>query len=314
MTKSKKVWLLIDDRKGNENQILGVAEALKWPFEIKKVFYTKWIKLHNSLKLNKLWGIQNKHDFSSNYPDILIGAGRRSYMLALWIKNKSPKTKVIWLMNPGVIGRKYADLVVIPEHDGDVRGKNILRVIGSPHRITDQKLKIEKEKWKGVFEKYPRPRLSMIVGGKTKAFDFTKEMAEDLCQNVLKLKPSSVLITTSRRTPLEVIDVIKKTFNAKSTFLYQFGDKGDNPYMGLLSWADKIVVTGDSMSMCSECCATGVPVMIFAPKGNMSSKHQRLHQMLYEKGFATPLGSAQMIFGGKLNCSSEIAQKIKDLF
>jgi len=68
------------------------------------------------------------------------------------------------------------------------------------------------------------------------------------------------------------------------------------------------------MSMCSEACASGVPVLIFAPKGIFSAKHERLHASLYKGGYATPLDSGKIAFGGRLNASSEIAEKIKELF
>ena len=33
------IWALTDDRTGNVNQVLGVAEALNMPFEEKKIVY-----------------------------------------------------------------------------------------------------------------------------------------------------------------------------------------------------------------------------------------------------------------------------------
>ena len=34
-----KVWVLADDRAGNVNQLLGIAEALGWPYERKEIRY-----------------------------------------------------------------------------------------------------------------------------------------------------------------------------------------------------------------------------------------------------------------------------------
>ena len=50
-----------------------------------------------------------------------------------------------------------------------------------------------------------------------------------------------------------------------------------------------VVITGDSVSMCSEACATGKPVYIFAPDGSVSYKHNRLHQELFRLGHARNL-------------------------
>lgn len=312
-----KVWLLTDDRAGNINQILGVAEALGYPFERKDIRYNKMVRLPNFLRGASLIGLDktSKEQIVPEWPDIVIGAGRRVFPVALYIKKKSPKTRIVQLMNPGCFGLNRADLVVIPQHDSlRWKRKNIMRIQGAPHRVTPEKLALEKEKWFPFFEKYPSPRVSVIVGGATKNGDFTEDMAVELVHGLMTLGAGSFLITTSRRTPQAVIDVLKQNLPKESTYLYQFGDEGENPYFGLLSCADRIVVTGDSMSMCSEACASGVPVLIFAPKGVFSTKHERLHRSLYQGGYATSLDSGQIAFGGRLNAAFDVAQRIKNLF
>jgi mitochondrial fission protein ELM1 len=42
-------------------------------------------------------------------------------------------------------------------------------------------------------------------------------------------------------------------------------EHGDNPYPGLLAWADRIVCSPDSVNMISEACATRAPVFVFDP-------------------------------------------------
>lgn len=315
-----KIWALLDDRIGNVNQILGVAEALDLDFEVKKISYDKKVKLPNFLRGASTIGI-DKESLSfidvdqDQLPDLIIGAGRRMFPLMRYLKKKSKgKTRLVQMMHPGKVGFKDCDLVVLPQHDNHhKRSDNVMYTLGSPHRVTEEKLSSELEKWRPVFEKYAQPRISVIVGGATKKSPFTKEMAEQLAWQVLDLKPGSVLVTTSRRTPSEVIDTLKQIFPKDKTYFYQFGDQGENPYFGLLAWGSRIVVTGDSMSMCSEACASGVPVYIFAPKGTMGKKHSRLHSQLYSSGYATFLGSGQTTFGGRLNASKDVAEKIKEL-
>ena len=316
---TKTVWILADDRIGNVNQLLGIAERLPYPYERKEIRYNSFVKLPNLLRGKSLVGLtkESKKNLSTEtYPDIVLSAGRRSYPVALWLKKKSNgKTKIIQLMNPGKAYFKQADLIILPKHDlykGDL--KNVLISTGTPHRITPEKLKTEKEKWESTFKKYATPRLSLIVGGATKNNPFTLKMAQELLENVNALKPKSVLVTTSRRTPNEIVSYLKNNLDKKTTFFYQFGDKSENPYFGLLSSADMILVTGDSMSMCSECCATGVPVFIFAPDLMMSEKHKRFHKSLFEQGYALPAGSKLQKTKGNFNPAEEIINQIKKLF
>ena len=315
----KTVWILADDRMGNVNQLLGIAECLNTPFERKDIRYTKWIKLPNFLRGKSLIGLtKESKDIlkTKTYPDLILSAGRRSFPAALWIKKMSNnKTKIVQLMNPGKSHFNAADLIVLPVHD-QYKGsmKNVLLTVGTPHRVTPQKLSSEKQKWEPVFKNYPTPRLSLIVGGATKNKPFTLEMAKKLLDNVLSLSPKSVLVTTSRRTPTEVSTFLKQNLPSETTFFYQFGDKQENPYFGLIACADMIVVTGDSMSMCSECCATKVPVFIFAPDDMMSEKHKRFHKTLFDQGYALPAGNSIQSVKGGFNPSDEIVQRIKTLF
>ncbi len=313
-----KIWALTDDRMGNISQVLGVAEALDEEYERKEIKYNAFVKLPNLLRGRSLLGVskESRIELTAPWPDLVIAAGRRLFPVARFIKKKSGnKTKIVQLMNPGSAGFSEADLVVLPMHDG-YRGhaKNVMQTLGAPHRVTKERLTQELEKWRSAFEKYSSPRISVIVGGATKKAPFTVEMAERLASDVLFMNPASILVTTSRRTPKEVVSVLKKRFPKEQTYFYEFGDSGENPYFGLLAWGTKIVVTGDSMSMCSEACASGVPVYIFAPPGTMGKKHMRFHQELVSSGYASILGSGQTAFGGSLNAAADIAEKIKSLF
>lgn len=308
-----KVWVLADDRAGNVNQLLGIAEALGEPYERKEIRYNKWVKLPNWLRWRTFIGLdaQYKKDLIHDFPDLILSAGRRSFPIARAIKRLSKnKAKIVQLMNP-LNGLKDADLIVLPLHD-NYKGtaKNVMQVLGTPHRVTPKKLVEEKAAWKNIMKQYPPKRLSLIVGGATKNKPFTLEMADSLIQAVKDLKPASVLVTTSRRTPRKVVERLQKKL-PKPCFFYRFGDKAKNPYFGLLSWADQIIVTGDSMSMCTECCATGVPVFIFAPDGMVSEKHKRFHASLYTAGVAAPAGQKAPAKGQALNPAQEIAARIK---
>ncbi len=316
---TKTVWILADDRTGNVNQLLGIAEALGCPYERKEIRYTRWIRMPNFLRGKSLLGLtpQSKENINTTvYPDIVLSAGRRSYPAALWIKKHSQnKTKIIQLMNPGKANFKKADLIVLPYHDlYKGYSKNVLFTAGTPHRITKERLCIEKEKWEPVFKNYKCPRLSLIIGGATKNKPFTIQMAKELLNYTLDLKPQSILVTTSRRTPAAVIEFLKENLPQETTFFYQFGDKSENPYFGLIACADMIIVTGDSMSMCSECCASGVPVFIFAPSDMISEKHKRFHQSLFKQGYALPCGEKTATVKGNFNPAEEIVLRIKDLF
>jgi mitochondrial fission protein ELM1 len=325
ITNRKKIWVIADDRAGNVSQALGVAENLGTPFEIKNITYNKLATFPNFVRGASTLGISRKSReiLKAPWPDIVIAAGRRTAPLARWIRNKSKnKSKLIQIMYPGDVGAKDFSLIAVPEHDIRApEAKNILRVIGAPHRITDEKINGEKEKWEKEFIHLKKPFTALIIGGATKSKDFNSQMAKELAQKALELsgEEGSFLVTTSRRTGKGAESAVSKVLPGERTYFYKWGDKRENPYIGYLALADRIIVTGDSVSMCSECCSRNAPVYIYAPEEMISKKHMRLVNSLIDNGFASKLtGEIDDEYEKKghesLNCTFDIANYIKDKF
>ncbi len=321
----KTVWVLADDRAGNTAQAMGTAEAMGVTPIVKTVRYTKAVLLPNALRGSSTVGVTREtvDGIKPPFPDVAIAAGRRAAPLLRHIKKLSGgKTKIVQIMFPGLIGLSDFDLVVLPNHDGCKAARpNILRTTGAPHRITPQRLAAEREKWEKVFAGLPEPRIALIVGGATKNKPFTPEMARDLAARAAALSRAlgggSFLVTTSRRTGAEQEKIIRDAL-PDPKFFYGWGNKEiENPYFGFLALADHIIVTGDSVSMCSEACAAGAPVYIYAPAGTVGKKHALLHRELYQNGYAVELTENPVPVsngGGKrLNAAADVAAKIKEM-
>ena len=319
----KTIWVLADDRAGNNSQSLGVAEALGFKTEIKKIRYTPWVRLPNCLRGASTIGVDKAsvEQLKPPFPDFAVAAGRRAAPVLRWLKKRSNgKTKIIQIMFAGNCGMKDFDLLVLPEHDGcRLVRPNILRVVGAPHRITPERLKSEREKWVDAFKDLPVPKIALIVGGATKDKPFTPAMARDLAQKAVAFSQTvgggSFLVTTSRRTGSEQEKILRDMLPSPKYF-YGWGDtQAENPYFGFLACADYILVTGDSVSMCSEACAADAPVFIYAPQGSVGKKHALLHQQLYSGGYAQPLDARVSV--GKhtpLNAAQAVADEIKRRF
>jgi len=296
MTKKKPViWVLADDRAGNVNQVLGVAEALGLPFEVKDIAYDDMGKWPNLLRGSTLKGVdlENSSEISSPWPDIVIGAGRKTAPVARYIKKVSQgRTKAIQIMWPGFPYRHF-DLIFVPQHDGIAPGGRIVNTVGSPNRINKKVLVSKKKKWQEAFSYLEKPYVALLVGGDTKKGKFTQEHARELANKVnlfFQDKKGSLLVTNSRRTSQEAVDVLKKEIKVKFHY-HDYYSTNENPYFGYLAVSDAIIASGDSISMCSEACSSGKPVFIYAPDSLTPDKHKKFHQNLYEKGCAKPLDS-----------------------
>ena len=308
----KKIWILTDDRAGNNTQVIGIADALGLPYEEKKLSYNSLIKLPNFLRGASLVGVENNLILGENLPDILISAGRRQAPVAKYIKKKSGgKTKLIHLMNPDCSFADF-DLVILPEHDASKKNnpKNVIYTIGSPNRITKEKIENEAENWKGEFENLSSPKIGVLIGGDSKHGKFTHQDTDELVAKINQITgDNSLLITTSRRTPEYTISQMSDIECPK--FFYKYQPDTANPYLGILGTADILIVTGDSVAMCAEACATGKPVYIFTPS-NAPKKHRKFIASLFEKGYAKPLENSLSHYEYEpLNEAKKVADIIK---
>jgi len=320
------VWALADDRAGNRSQCLGVADALGLAYEVKELRYGMGAALPNALLGASFAGLDgaSRAGLSPPWPDLVIAAGRRTAPVARRIKRLAGgRAFLAQVMNPGAGARDF-DLIAAPRHDRPRSGANVVFITGAPHRLTRARLEAAAAEWRGRFDDLPKPWIALIVGGSTRRRRFTEAMARELAARASKMAlkaGGSLLVTTSRRTGAAT-EALLAAVNAPARVHRWPGDKDgdkeagaedDNPYAGYLALADAVIVTGDSVSMCSEACATAAPVYIFAPPALTIAKHARLHAELFEKGYARPLlGSLDHWSHPPLNAAADVAAAIRD--
>lgn len=306
------VWVLADNRPGNVNQCLGVAEALGFPYIIKNIVYNAYVMLPNLVRGASLLGVDVQHSdsLSKELPDLVIAAGRRLAPVAQYIKRKSGnRTKLVQLMDPGA-PRGGFDLIVVPRHDNASFSQSSMEILGAPNAVSPKDLEIPKKEWESEFAPLPSLRVGVLIGGNASGKPFSQADAKHLSNKVQELLlehgGGSLLVSTSRRTSDEATSYLQNAFTFPHYF-YAWEPEGKNPYKGILAHSDILVVTGDSISMCSECCSTGKPVYIVADRSSVPAKHYRFIESLFEAGCAkllensleswsyTPLNEAQKI-------------------
>ncbi|PHS79745.1 MAG: nucleoside-diphosphate sugar epimerase [Rhodospirillaceae bacterium] len=314
------VWLLIDDRAGNKAQVMGVAQALGGACTVKTIAYNTLARLPNLMLGTsfKTLDTLSRKDLVEPWPDLVIAAGRRTAPIAQHIKKMSGgKTKLVQIMYPGGRGEDDFCLIAVPRHDGLDKASNRFEIIGAPHGVTADVLEDARKVWAEKFAHLPSPHIALIVGGSTKNRTFTPTMARDLGTQARKLAKDmggSLLVTTSRRSTVEATKALIEALGDTPTNIFKWGDTGENPYFGYLALASYTIVTGDSVSMCCEAAATNAPLYIFAPKDLITDKHARLHQTLYEQGYAKPLNgnvAFEKWTHPPLNAAQDIAIEIK---
>lgn len=274
---------------GTENQCLGLAAALGLKPVVKRIkMKSPWRQLSPWLCWWHRYALAEGSDsIDPPYPDILIASGRKSIGAALHIKRRSGgKTFLVQVQDPR-INPKHFDLVIALQHD-PTRGDNVIVTTGAMHRVTPEKIAVEKAKFAAQLEPLPRPRVAVLIGGTSKAHQMTAESTQKLTDQLLSLvttSGASLMVTASRRTGIDNARVLRDALKSPNTYFWE--GAGENPYFALLGYADYIVVTEDSVSMASEALSTGKPVYIASLEGG-GKRLGRFHTLLQEQGYTRP--------------------------
>jgi uncharacterized protein len=247
-----------------------LAEAVGWPFESKRMVYRPTELVTNRLLGVTLLGIDRDRSspLEPPWPELVISAGRRNEPVARWIQREAGGADRCRLVH---VGRPWApidafDLIVTSPQYALPRHPRILHAEAPLHRIGPTALAAAVARWRPRLADLPEPRTAVMLGGHVGPWTFDAAKGRDLGRRANELAAAangSLLVSTSARTPTDVADAIDGELRVPHRLYRWRRDDPDNPYLGFLALAERIIVTSDSMSMLVEATATGKPVLIY---------------------------------------------------
>lgn len=305
--KNLSCWIITEGLKGTENQCLGIAKALCVKPEIKRISLRQPWRL-----LSPYLGFECAASFTETlsppWPDLLIASGRKSIASSRYVKKQSSgATFTVQVQDPRIRYDDF-DLVVVPMHD-PASGPNVIKTAAAPNLITQEKLDQARQQFPR-FKDMKQPRAAVLIGGASRAYQMREDNMQSLCEQ-LKSVEAGLMITCSRRTGEKNKQILTAELAGKDgTWIWD--GQGDNPYMGMLAWADYILVTADSVSMLSEACTTGKPVYMITLHGG-SGRLTKLHENLKSRGALRPFaGILEKWDYEPLRDSDLVAKEIED--
>lgn len=324
MEKKNSAWVIIDNKTGNASQAIAVAEVMGINYEIKKLKYNFLGHLPNWLKFDSLIGIDLKESSNINepYPDLIISSGRKTAAVSSYIKKMNPQTFVVHLMHPDLPFENF-DLVALPFHDLSEKYANITNIsytIGAPSYLNKDKLKKAGEELLARIPELKGPFITLIIGGENKKGNYKLEELQALVKQSNELAAAlkgSLLVSTSRRTSQEMSKHLRQEITVPCFFYdWHFEEAKNNPYLGFLALSDYIIVTGDSVSICSEALSTGKPVYVYRKDEILYKKHIKfldyLEQLHYTKNLEDKISKLEIWEYPPLQEAEKLGKIIKE--
>ncbi|MDD2679410.1 MAG: ELM1/GtrOC1 family putative glycosyltransferase [Candidatus Omnitrophica bacterium] len=222
---------------------------------------------------------------ASSRPDMVISCGS-SLAPVNFIVARETQARSMVIMRPPFLSRKRFDLIIIPQHDHPPKKKNVVATKGALNLIDQRYLEEQSAALAKNYNLNPGALyIGLLLGGDSKKFRLHKDLVARLASEVKSVAEkldASILLTTSRRTPPEVENLLKQEFRAYPRCkLMVIANERNIPQAvgGILALSKLVITSPESISMISEAANSGKFVLAFKSAG-LSRKHREFLQNL----------------------------------
>ena len=318
-TPARRVLILSDAKAGHVKQSLTVLQALKercssiqervieirYRHRLGRVLAFLWAWLgmpFGGLRVLQ-WALTPTcfREAAGSYADLIISCGASVAPINVLLSADNSAKSVV-VMDPGLPLSRFC-LALVPLHDEVASRPNVVQVLGALSTVSDPELTAAREGLRahpnfrlGQRASDGRPVIAVLLGGETDEYEVTSGFVDTLLRQILAVCEDidgSCLVTTSRRTSPAVERLLSERLARHprcGLLLLASRDDLNGTVPGMLGWASVVVVTGESISMLSEACASGRPVVVVEPPAKPTravgaTKPRRFLRTLVERGY-----------------------------
>ncbi|MBO8210074.1 mitochondrial fission ELM1 family protein [Acinetobacter nosocomialis] len=238
-----------DGKAGHRSQALGLFQAMQRQqanatFEEVSINDLPIISLIKAL-------FSSKNSLLQQAPDFIFGVGSHTHF-RVWLLGKTfKKAKTVILMKPN-LPIAWFDYAVIPEHDGILSNERVIVTRGALNPILNE-------------NRHQAGRILIALGGSSKRHQWNHEKVLLSVQKIVECNSNSeIILTTSRRTPVSFIDILKQQSFAKCLQICPVEQTPQGWIFEEMQKAEAVWVTEDSVSMIYEALTAGCRVGVIA--------------------------------------------------
>ena len=263
-SKNIRVWALLGPHRGDNNQVLALAEAIGLPFEEKRLSYNRLRRVQPSLLGATFRSVSAdaRSQLEGDFPDLTISTGLRSVPVVRELRRRSGgKMRAVHLGYPR-ISPKYFDLVVPTPEYPVPDAPNVVRI---PFALSPHRSREVKQADRDLLSAYPRPHRLFLIGGPTLYWELPTEKIVAAIGKLVEAaakEGGSVIAVGSPRSPPDLLAAVRDRLESSEvSFLFAPND-GPPSYSAMIDCADEIYVTADSVAMVADAVNTRKPVGI----------------------------------------------------
>lgn len=307
-------WVITDFAAGNQRQALALGNCMGLPvrhLQLEPRAPWSWLAPRLAVGGARALPRAQRPLFAPPWPRMAIGCGRAASLFTRMLGRLAHgRCHTVQILDPR-IDPAHWNTVIAPRHDR-LSGPNVLTLLGSLNPVDDAWLADGREANPGLAE-LPQPRVGVLLGGPRTGLAMDAAYAETLAARLAarqQREGGSLFVLRSRRTPAEMVAIFRRVLASIPGMVWSGPDDGRNPYPGVLGWADRLVVTPDSVNMLSEACAVGCAVHTLATPV-LPAKLQRFHQALREQHLLHDLDADVPLRQPPLRETAGIAQQVR---
>jgi uncharacterized protein len=259
-----RVWALLGPHRGDNNQVLALAEALGLPFEEKKLTYNQLRRLQPALLGATLRSVAagSRAQLQGEPPDLTISTGHRSVPVVRALRNRSGgKMRAAHLGYPRISPAHFDLVVPTPEYPVP-DAPNVVRI---PFALSPLTKAAANPDELAALTSFPRPRRLFVLGGPTLYWELPEPQMLGALRRLLGIAErggGSVLAIGSPRTPQRLLNAVAEELGRAKVPTFIAPREGAPSYRAMIEAADQIHVTADSVAMVADAVNTRKPVGI----------------------------------------------------
>jgi mitochondrial fission protein ELM1 len=252
------VWILLGARRGDNNQLFALAEALGFAFEAKAMTYNQLRRFafFRGARLTSV-AVAARRQIAPPWPDLVIGSGYDSVPVARYIRRQSRGlTRIVQIGNPRGDVSDIDLLITTPQY-AQPPASNVLALplpMSNPAAVAAPTS--AEETW---LARLARPVRLIAIGGPARNWQIDiRKLRQGIATVILRSEEDSgtVIVATSPRTdPRTRRSVGEMLGESRHRVVSDFPR-----FATLLAGSDELYVTADSVSMLSEAILTGKSV------------------------------------------------------